>query len=138
MAAKTSDKPEKAVVRLTFAMEKNKQKMDASQENFEYKEFVEIDQDDKSVAMNGRLAALPYTVTIINQSASRCAREDFLDGVKKLVPEFFAGENMNNYRSVMTLSEQFCSDREYEYISSKCSEYELPHFEVPCNVHMYD
>lgn len=49
----------------------------------------EVDQEGKSVAVNTRVASLPYRVTVINQYASRCAREDFLEAIKKVVPEIF-------------------------------------------------
>ena len=57
----------------------------------------EIDQEGKSVAVNSRIASLPYRVTVINQYAARCAREDFLEAIKKVVPEIFKDkESFNN------------------------------------------
>ena len=69
----------------------------------------EIEQDGKSVATNCRIAALPYRVVVINQYAARCAREDFLEAIKKAVPETFKDtEGLKSFKKVMREAEKMC------------------------------
>ena len=73
-------KPEGAVLRLMIAHDDK---------------GAEIDQDNKAVAVNGRNSKLPYTVTVLNQYASKCFREDFLFAMAKPLPEVFKDEALS-------------------------------------------
>lgn len=66
-------KPQGAVVRLTKVTRPG-----TPNENEAAKEEVELDQNHKAVAMNGRSDKLPYTVPVINQYAASEVRADFL------------------------------------------------------------
>lgn len=48
-----------------------------------------VDQQDRAVAVNSRNSTLPYTVIVLNQSASSCAREDFVLAMAKPLPNLF-------------------------------------------------
>lgn len=73
-------KPDACVVRLTAPRDD---------------EGNDLDQDNKSVAMNGRSSSLPYFVIVLNQTASAVLREDFVNAMVKLMPSFFTEENQN-------------------------------------------
>jgi hypothetical protein len=68
MAPKAAEKPCSAFVKLTFPMKKNEVPVRESAESAEVKqpEMVEIEQDDKCLAVNGNNAALDYSVVVIN------------------------------------------------------------------------
>jgi hypothetical protein len=100
-------KPLGAVVRLTVATRP------ATEDDPEPKEsFVEIDQDHKAVAMNGRVASLPYTVPVVNQYAARAVREDFLNTLSKAVPDFLKDSKVQHYKEVLSFAEKMCVERE--------------------------
>lgn len=54
--------------------------------------MAEIDQEGRALATNGRPLSLPYTVPIINQQACRHVREDFVNQMVKVLPDFFKDE----------------------------------------------
>lgn len=58
-----------------------------------YNHFDEVEQDNKAVALNGRIAAIPYTVTVINSYAARVVREELVSIMTVKMPEFFKEEN---------------------------------------------
>ena len=65
-------------------------------------------------------------------------REDFVDAIKRVVPEHFLGDNVKNRELILALAEQLYSDREELYLGRRCDEYELPCFDIPCDVHTYE
>ena len=112
VAPKADPKPEKAVVTLSIATTKASMS-DVEDTIDDIKDGMkEIDQEKKSVAINCRIAALPYRVVVINQYAARWAREDFLEAIKKAVPETFKdkeGEKGDKtFKKIMQLSEKMC------------------------------
>lgn len=46
------------------------------------------------MAVNGRPTTLPYSVIILNQYASRVAREEFVLAIEKKLPDFFKDESV--------------------------------------------
>lgn len=117
-----SAKPDACVVRLTPAVDDEGQ---------------EIDQDNKAVAMNGRVAQLPYTVVILNQQAAKVLREDLVNAMVKLIPGFFSEES-RNAKKILNKAESFYLEMEQAYIDGKCSAYELPCFEIPTDASLYE
>jgi hypothetical protein len=140
VAPKAAEKPCAAFVRLTFPMKKNEAPVRESAESagLSQPEFVEIEQDDKSLAVNGNNAALDYSVTVINCAASRQAREDFLEAIKKTVPETFLADQGQSQKAIMALAEELNNGHEDAYIVAHTNEYEVPLFEIPVNAHTFD
>ena len=87
--------------------------------------------------MIGRVGSLPYTIPIINQIACRAHREEFVLAMSKLLPPDFK-EDANHAKKILSLAESKSVAREDRYISEKCSEFELPVFNVPTNASLYD
>lgn len=135
-----STKPQGAVVRLapatrvltTAEIEEQAQENDSL-----YNHFDEVEQDNKAVALNGRIAAIPYTVTVINSYAARVVREELVSVMTVRMPEFFKEENKQGKR-ILDRAEKNAKLREDQYIKSVCNEYELPLFEVPSDVYTYE
>ena len=76
---------------------------------------------------------------MINEYAAKCARADFLEAIKKAVPELLKDkEGDNHFSKIMKTAEKNAMARQKEYISSKCSEYAMPHFIVPIDIHYYE
>lgn len=98
---KACEKPLGAIVRLTIPTKKNPKFQDQPEEaaasdaasQKSVPEFVEIDQEGKSLAVNGLTATLPSRVCVINQHAARQAREEFLEAISKSMPDYFSSEN---------------------------------------------
>ncbi len=80
--------------------------------------------------MNGRTGNLPYNVIVINQNASRVWREDFVVAMAKVIPDFFK-EDSKNGRKIIVRSDHLCQEREESFLAEKCSQYDLPYFEIP-------
>lgn len=99
---------------------------------------VEIDQESKAVAVNCRPNSLPFTVQVLNQYACRMHREDFVNAMSKVVPDFFKDEVQVPAIKILTNADKLNTEHEEHFISSKCSVYELPCFEIPINAHTYD
>lgn len=69
---------------------------------------------------------------MINTVAARAVREDFANAMVKVLPEFFAKTSETNHlRKILQHAEKKCADREEKYIAERCSEYELPLFDIP-------
>lgn len=85
-------KPAAAVLRLT-PVTRPFTSNDADEDKIEGTNTIEIDQDSKAVAMNGRQPSLPYTVPVINQMAAKAVREDFVNQMVKMIPDFFKEES---------------------------------------------
>lgn len=86
-------------------MKKNDAPADKSTESAP-KEFVEIDQHDSALAVNGLAEKVETRTVVINQAAARFAREDFLHAVHKCVPDFFAGDaGKQNQKQILALAE---------------------------------
>jgi hypothetical protein len=77
-AAAKEPKPQSAVVRLSIAVQDDQ----------------ELEQENKGVAINGRPTTLPYSVIVLNQYASRVAREEFVIAIERKLPEFFKDESV--------------------------------------------
>lgn len=86
--------------------------------------------------MNGRLNSLPYTVPIINQYAGRAVREDFLAHMSSKVPDFV--KEGDDVKQLLQLAEKMAVEREERYIVERCSEYDMPLFDVPTDANLYD
>ena len=87
--------------------------------------------------MNGRVGSLPYTIPVINQFACRAHREEFVSAISKVLPADFK-EDINHAKKILTTAEIKSVAREDRYISEKCSEFELPVFNLPTNASHYD
>jgi hypothetical protein len=106
VAPKACEKTQTAVIRLTIAKKKNDTHVRESADQNEIRqELIEIDQEEKCLAVNGNQIALDYAVTVINQSASRQTREDFIEAIKKVVPESFLADHGKTQKGVLALSE---------------------------------
>lgn len=79
--------------------------------------------------MNGRVSNLPYTVSIINQKAARVCREDFVNAMAKLCPEFFKDETKPG-KQILHRAEERSEAAEERYLGEKCSTYDLPYFDI--------
>ena len=73
-ASKYESKPEKAVVRLQLPKDKDGE---------------EIEQDNKAVAVNSIVNALPYRIVMLNQQAARVVREELIAAMAKSAPMGF-------------------------------------------------
>ncbi len=136
---KTSDKPCKAVLCLSFPLKKNDAPVKEPAEGAEPRpDMVEIEQDDKVLSVNAHQAALDYSLVVVNRAAARQAREDFLDAIKKSVPETFLADQGKSQKAILALASQLNQDREEQYFMENCSEYEKPLFDVPINAHAFD
>jgi hypothetical protein len=101
-------------------------------------DMLEVDQEGKAVAMNGRHTNLPYKVPIINQIAAKNVREDFISHIMKHVPDFFKDEGAINGKKILNLADKKNAEREEAYIAEHCNQFELPLFDVPTNSHAFD
>jgi hypothetical protein len=99
-----------AVVRLVPAM-KNVSSMSVSNENAKQ---IEIDQEGRSVAMNGRHKDLQYSVAVINCYAASAVREDIVHCMAKTLPDFFRDESHQS--KILNNAAYFCSKQEDEFI----------------------
>jgi len=143
---KTSEKEVGAIVRLTIPQKKNPKLKDVQDEAGSDKEsqktvpeFIEIDQEGKALAVNGLTASLPSRIVVINQGAARQAREEFIDHIQKVCPEYFQSESgQKAKKEVLVMAEKLSQDREEQYIVKHSNEYEQPHFDIPVDAHSYD
>lgn len=125
-AGNTEEKPVSAVVRISSL----KKPPGSSQHNT-------ISDDDepephKAFSVNGRRSGMPYTVPVINTVAARAVREDFANAMVKVLPDFFSkASETNHLRKILQHAEKKCADREEKYIAERCSEYDLPLFDLP-------
>lgn len=94
---------------------------------------IEIEQENKAIAVNGRLQGLPYTVDVINQYAGRVAREGFVDGIIKQLPEFF--KDNEKEQAILERAAKLCSEREESYIAEKCAPFVTPFFDYAVDAH---
>lgn len=53
--------------------------------------IMELDQDDKALAITGRPTGLPYSAFVINEYAQRMHRKDFMEMVVRHCFDFFDG-----------------------------------------------
>jgi hypothetical protein len=51
--------------------------------------LVEVEIDDKALAMQARIDALPYSVFVINQAAAKYHRKEIFSYMKKNFSEYF-------------------------------------------------
>lgn len=133
-------RPHGAVLRLkpaTRTLTAIEQEEIAAEEDQYYKHYDEIDQDNKSIAMNGRSKELNFTVTVINQYAGRMVREEVVAAMAKAMPEFFKDEHGQG-RRILDKAEKLSIEREEKYIESVCSEYDLPLFDLPTDVNTFE
>ena len=86
--------------------------------------------------MNGRINSLPYSIPLINQYAARSVREDILNFMAKALPEFFKEDK--HMEKILKKAEQLYSMREEIYTSNRCSDYDLPLFDIPIDSNKYD
>lgn len=51
--------------------------------------LVEMDEDDRGLAICARLASMPYGLYVIHQYAQRVHRNEYITAITKAIPEFF-------------------------------------------------
>ena len=67
---------------------------------------------------------------VINQSAARLCREDFVNSMNRnYLSEFFKADK--HAAKILARAEQLNSEGEECFISERCSTYEFPLFDVP-------
>jgi len=89
--------------------------------------------------MNGRQAQLPYHVPIMNTIAARHVRDDFVHSMAKHVPDFFkSDEGPKEIKKIHAWADRKNMERDESYIADNCSEFDVPLFDVPTNVHSFD
>jgi len=135
------ERPTSAVVRLTPTVRPTSTRSNvASPEDTIDSRFVdEIDQEGRAVAMNGRQAQLPYQVPIINQLAARHVRDDFANAMSKHLPEFFkTDDGPKELKKILAHADRKSLEREEAFIADNCSEFEVPLFDIPTDVHSYE
>lgn len=57
-------------------------------------------------------------------------REDFLNAMVKLLPDFFKDESKPS-KKIKLRSEELSMEREERFLGAKCNTYELPYFDIP-------
>lgn len=131
------EKETKAVIRLTINKQKPKEPEEGEPPVQKASAMVEIDQEGKGIAMNGRSETLPYVVEVINTYPARLVREDFLDHIVKQLPAYFK-EHDTASKDIMKQAEKNCADSEHKYIEAKCGEFIAPLFDYHVDVHQYE
>ena len=58
--------------------------------------------------------------------------------MSKMLPDFFRDEVQVPAIKILTYADKLNAEHEEKFISTKCSIYELPCFEIPINAHTYD
>lgn len=69
--------------------------------------------------------------------AAKAVREDILNHMAKALPDYFK-DDTNPTKTLMAYADKKCSERDEEYLAKTCSQFELPLFDVPTNVHNFD
>jgi hypothetical protein len=121
LGAVADERPKAAVLRLTIPVDEN---------------GLEIDQDNKAIAVNGFIKKLACTVIVLNQSASRAVREDFVCGMAKPLPDVFKDDSVGG--TIMSYAERLHLQEESRFIEATCSEFEMPCFDVPTSAQSFE
>lgn len=132
---------EKAVVRVLIKQKKmtkseiqEERGEDLLSDGAETEKMIDMDEDDKALAISARPATLNYSVFVIHQYAQRVHRHDFLTAFTKACPDAFQ-ENQKQ-REIQEVADLLAEKIEAEWIQSHCGEYELPCLDF--NVHAPD
>jgi hypothetical protein len=99
--------------------------------------MIEIDQDGKAIALNGRSEHLPYVVEIINTYPARLVREDFVDAILSKLPDF-AKNNEKYATELLAHAEDLSAQSEKAYCEAVCGENSQPMFDYQIDVHQYE
>jgi hypothetical protein len=97
--------------------------------------MVEVEVDDKALALQGRIDALPYSIFSINQAAGRSQRKEIFSYLKKNFSEHFdSKEPQKDIEPLLKKTEEVADDLERRYIRKCCDEENLPVFEFEINL----
>lgn len=115
-----TEKETKAVIRLTI-IKRKRPEPEEGEEPLPGPSVVEVDQEGKAIAINGRLDSVPYNVEIINTYAARLVRQDFMEAIVKQLPEYFK-ENEEKQKEILNCAQLHCNESEKAYIEAVCGE----------------
>ena len=108
---------------------------DEPKHHHKVKKLVEIDYDDKTLALNCRLDTLPYSIWVINQAAPRTHRKEFITYLRKNYPEFFDGKDIQKEcESITKKTEELADLLEQKFIEASFLEENLPCFDFDPNL----
>jgi hypothetical protein len=97
--------------------------------------LVEVDVDDKALAMQGRIDALPYSIFSINQAAAKAHRREVFHYLKKNFSEHFdSKEPQKDIDPLQKKAEEVAEDLEKRYIRKCFDEESMPVFEFEINL----
>jgi hypothetical protein len=101
--------------------------------------LVEIDIDDKALAVIGRSEALPYSVLVINHAVPKWHRKEYINYIKKNFAEYFdPKEAQKECDHVLRKVEELAEQLELNYINAKCNNDCLPLFDFEINLNEND
>lgn len=99
--------------------------------------FMELDQEDKALAITARPKELPYTAYVLHEYPQRVQRMDFVEQIVRQCFDFFDG-HPERQQDIFRAAEREAKITEEQFIAETCSEYEMPKFDLPINAPDYD
>lgn len=99
--------------------------------------LVEVDQDEKALAVLTSSKDLSYTCYVVNTYAERQHRHEFLHYINKAVSDYFH-DNPNRQKEYQDRADSEAEATLNKFVSKTCGEYELPCLTYAVNAHDYE
>lgn len=99
--------------------------------------WVEMDQEDKALAITGRPNGLTFSAFIIQEFPQRVQRHDFVEQIVRQCFDFFDG-HPERQREIVAAADKAARIDEERFLANTCSEYEMPKFEMAIHAPDYE